>query len=153
MAVAGKSSSKRFWKNSSQVPRNTAASKIGNGIISLLWQLRCHCNPDHNKVSSLRNTTVVLIFPNVGGIDPEKLYRATLRDLKIYWRGCFVITERMRDCRYWELVKVIVYKLPSSSLLLAASLILWLWRDWTNFRADSNVIEIFPFCRRHSVAG
>ena len=42
------------------VPRNTAARKIGNGIISLLWQLRCHSNPDHNKVSSLSNTTVVL---------------------------------------------------------------------------------------------
>ena len=36
------------------VPRNTAASKIGNGVISLLWQLRCHCNPDHNKFSSFR---------------------------------------------------------------------------------------------------
>ena len=69
------------------VPRNTAASKIGNGVISLLWQLRCHCNPDHNKFSSLSNTTVVAIFPNVclwrrslcsnlAGIDHEKLYRA-----------------------------------------------------------------------------
>ena len=72
------------------VPRNTAASKIGNGVISLLWQLRCHCNPDHNKFSSLSNTTVVVIFPklclwrrslcsNLGGIDPEKLYWATLK--------------------------------------------------------------------------
>ena len=71
------------------MPRNTAASKIGNGVISLLWQLRCHCNPHHNKFSSLSNTTVVLIFlnlclwrrslpSNLGGIDPEKLYRATL---------------------------------------------------------------------------
>ena len=71
------------------VPCNTAASKIGNSVISLLWQLRCHCNPDHNKFSSLSNTTVVAIFPNLclwrrslcsnlGGIDPEKLYRATL---------------------------------------------------------------------------
>ena len=71
------------------VPRNTAASKIGNGVISLLWQLRCHCNPDHNKFSSLPNRTVVTIFPNLclwrrclcsnlGGIDPEKLYLATL---------------------------------------------------------------------------
>ena len=34
------------------VPRYTAASKIGNSVISLLWQLRCHCNPDHNKFSS-----------------------------------------------------------------------------------------------------
>ena len=74
------------------MPRNTVASKIGNGVISLPRQLRCHCNPDHNKVSSLFNTTVVLIFPNlclwqhslrsnVGGIHPKKLYRATL----IHW--------------------------------------------------------------------
>ena len=71
------------------VPRNTAASKIDNSVILLLWQLRCHCNPDHNKFSSLSNTTVVSIFPNLclrrrslysnlGGIDPEKPYRATL---------------------------------------------------------------------------
>ena len=71
------------------VPRYTAASKIGNSVISLLWQLRCRCNPDQNKFSSLSNTTVEAIFPklcfwrrslcsNLGGIDPEKLYRATL---------------------------------------------------------------------------
>ena len=71
------------------VPRYTAAIKIGNSVISLLWQLRCRCNPDHNKFSSSRNTTVVAIFPkhclwrrslcsNLGGIHPEKLYRATL---------------------------------------------------------------------------
>ena len=71
------------------VSRYTAASKIGNSVISLLWQLRCHCNPDDNKFSSLSNTTVVLIFPNLclwrrslcsnlGGTEPEKLYRATL---------------------------------------------------------------------------
>ena len=88
----------RFWrkklpwmilKEQFPVPRNTAAREIGNSAISLLWQLRCHCNPDHNKFSSLSNTTVVAIFPklclwrrslcsNLGGIDPEKLYRATL---------------------------------------------------------------------------
>ena len=71
------------------VPRNTAASKIGSGVISLLWQLQCHCNSDHNKFLSLSDTTVVAILPNLclwwrslcsnyGGIDPEKLYRATL---------------------------------------------------------------------------
>ena len=71
------------------VPRYTAASKIGNSVISLLWQLRCHCNPDHYKFSSLSNTTVMAIFPNLClwrrglcsnlvGTDPEKLYRATL---------------------------------------------------------------------------
>ena len=47
------------------VPRNTAATKIGNGVISLLWQLRCHCNTGHNKCSSLSNTIVVAIFPNL----------------------------------------------------------------------------------------
>ena len=72
------------------MPRNTAASEIGNGVILLLCQLQCHCNHDHNKFSSLSNTTVVLISPNLclwrrslrsnlgRGIDPEKLYRATL---------------------------------------------------------------------------
>ena len=71
------------------VPRYTAASKIGKSVISLLWQLQWRCNPDHNKFSSLSNTTVGAIFPklclwrrslcsNLGGIDPEKLYRATL---------------------------------------------------------------------------
>ena len=70
------------------VPRNTAASKIGSGVILLLWQLQCHCNSDHNKFSSLSDTTVVADLPNLclwwrslcsnyGGIDPEKLYRAT----------------------------------------------------------------------------
>ena len=71
------------------VPRYTAARRIGNSVISLLWQLWCRCNPDHNKFSSLSNTTVVAIFSklclwrrslcsNLGGTDPEKLYRATL---------------------------------------------------------------------------
>ena len=71
------------------VPRYTAARKKGNSVISLPWQLRCRCNDDHNKFSSLSNTTVVSIFPNLclwrrslrsnlGGIDLEKLYRATL---------------------------------------------------------------------------
>ena len=70
--------------------RSTAASKIDNSVISLLSQLWCHCNPNHNKFSSLSDTTVVAIFPNLclwrlslcsnlGGIDPEKLYPATLR--------------------------------------------------------------------------
>ena len=75
------------------VSRNTSVSKIGNSVISLLWQLRCHCHPDHNKFSSLSNTTVVAIFPklclwrrslcsNLGGIGIEKLYRATFKKIK-----------------------------------------------------------------------
>ena len=66
------------------VPRYTAASKIDNSVISLLWQLRYRCNLDHNKFSSLSNTTVVAIFPNLcswqrslcsnlGGVNPDKL--------------------------------------------------------------------------------
>ena len=74
------------------VPRYSAASEIGNSAISLLWQLWSRCNPRHDNFSSLSNTTVVVIFPklclwrrslssNVGGIGPEKLYRATLSQL------------------------------------------------------------------------
>ena len=66
------------------MPRTTAAIEIGNSVISLLWQLRCHCNLNHNKFSSFSDTTVVAIFPNLclswrslcsslGGIDPDKL--------------------------------------------------------------------------------
>ena len=47
------------------LPTNTGTSKIGNGVILLLWQLRCHCNPDHNKFSSLSNAAVVETFPNL----------------------------------------------------------------------------------------
>ena len=72
------------------VPRYTAASKIGNSVILLLWQLRCRCNPDHNKFSSLSNTTVVAIFPklclwqrrlcsDLGGIGPEKTVSSHLK--------------------------------------------------------------------------
>ena len=65
---------RRFWRRKLPwtileeqfpVPRYIAASRIGNSVISLLWQLRRLCNPDHNKLSSLSNTTVVAIFPNL----------------------------------------------------------------------------------------
>ena len=91
------------------VPRNNSLSKIGNSVISLLWQLRCHCNPDHNKFSSLSNTTAVAIFPklclwqlslcsNLGCIGLEKLYRATLSALIIFnfWSASHVY------CTSWE---------------------------------------------------
>ena len=78
------------------VPRYTAASKIGNSVISLLWQLWCRCNSDHDKFSSLSNTSVVAIFAklclwrrslcsNLGGVDrSEKPYRATLNLILSY---------------------------------------------------------------------
>ena len=75
------------------VPIYTAVSKISNSFISLLWQLRWHCNPDHNKFLSLSSTTVVAIFSklclwrrslcsNLGVTGPGKLYRATLKYYK-----------------------------------------------------------------------
>ena len=83
--------SRMIFEEQFLVPRYTAASKIANSVISLLWQLRWRCNPDHNKFSSLSNTTVMAIFPklslwrrslcsNLEDIDPEKLYRATLNN-------------------------------------------------------------------------
>ena len=82
--------SRMISEEQSLVPRYTAASKIANSVISLLWLLRWRCNPDYNKFPSSSNTTVVAIFPklclwrrslcsNLGGIGPEKLYRATLK--------------------------------------------------------------------------
>ena len=82
----------RYWWNKLE-PSNAAASEIGNGVIST----RCHCNPDYNKFSPLSNTTMVAIFrnlclwcrslcSNLGGIDPEKLHRATLTPL-LRWRN------------------------------------------------------------------
>ena len=56
--IGEKSSLERFCKVPSA--ENYCWSKIGlNGVISLLW-LRCHCNTDHDKFSS-----VVAIFLNV----------------------------------------------------------------------------------------
>ena len=94
------------------VPRYTAASKIGNSVISLLWQLRCRCKPDHNKFSSSSNTTVVAIFPklclwrrslcsNLEGIGPEKLYRATLKRPRTSWT-CFVSESELQAVINWE---------------------------------------------------
>ena len=73
-------------------------------VISLLWQLRYHCNPIHNKFSSQSNATVVVVFPNLcqwrrslcsnlGGVDPEKPYRANLNNTNIsvqffLWTSC-----------------------------------------------------------------
>ena len=81
------------------VPRNTAASKIGNGVISLLWQLRCYCNTDHNKCSSLSNTIVVAIFPNLC--------------LSVWRRSFFIL--------FWELLTLKNYRATLTPLLFFAS--------------------------------
>ena len=103
------------------VPRYTAASKIGNSVISLLWQLRFHCNPDHNKFSSSSNTTVVTIFPklcfwrrslcsNLGGIDPEKLYRATLKKPRTIHS---LIHSFIPFCPTHPFIRLFIYSIPS----------------------------------------
>ena len=100
------------------VPRNTSVSKIGNSVTSLLWQLRCHCNPDHKRFLSSSNTTVVAIFPklclwwrslcsNLGGIGLEKLYRATLKGSYFLYGCCFKtfmtcsMVQKWIDSRLW----------------------------------------------------
>ena len=63
-----------FRENTSQVWALTTLP-IGDGVISLLWQLRCRCNPGHNKFSSLSHQKKTWEL----GIDPEKPYRAFLK--------------------------------------------------------------------------
>ena len=60
--IVGTSSRKQFWKTNVSVPRKTAASKIINDVILLLCQLRRQHNTDHNNVSSLLNTAVLVFF-------------------------------------------------------------------------------------------
>ena len=90
------------------VPRNTAASKISSGVISSLWQLQCHCNCDHNKFSSLSDTTVVAVLPNlcfwwrslcsnVGGIDPEKTVSSGLKS-RLKWKKA---SRKGMSCHAW----------------------------------------------------
>ena len=89
-----------------------------------LWQLWCHCNPDHDKFSSLSNTTVVAIFPNVclwrrslcsnlAGIDPEKLYR-----------GTFICQDGLCCCIVWPSF------LFDCSVKIWATLLAWIF--WAN---------------------
>ena len=47
--------------------------KISKDVISLLWQLRCLCNSDHNKFYSLSNTAaVVVIYAHTWEVWPWK---------------------------------------------------------------------------------
>ena len=92
-AIGAKTFRERFW-NSSQCREMMLKS---TGVISLLWQLRCHCNPDHKKFSS-SSTTVVAIFThymNAGfgkqtftefwHVSLEQKYR---HEFMFFWRCC-----------------------------------------------------------------
>ena len=71
-----------------KAPVNDFRRIVSNGVISLLWQLRCHCNPDHDKFSSLPNTTVVAIFPNVG-LERRSVYAQTWPGRYWPWKTVF----------------------------------------------------------------
>ena len=158
------------------VPRYIAVSKIGNSVISLLWQPRCRCNPDHNKFSSLSNTTVVAIFPNLrlwrrslcsnlGGIDPEKLYRATLihsTDLLTHYkafswrirlftcilrRSSFLQNFLFNSCQ-----SVKIYKLPLHTITVFQKVFAQLSAIfWINIKIQSNIeyIHTWQYYQRH----
>ena len=81
-------------------PRNTAAGRIGNGIISLLWQLPCHCNPDHNKFSSLSNTIVVAIFPKLIVVYDDLVYAQTWQVLTLKNVSSHLNLEQ--KCKHWR---------------------------------------------------
>ena len=93
-----KSFFKRFLKKKLLVPRNTKAIKKHNGVILLPWQLWCQYNMDHNKCSSLYNTTVATFFRYLcqcrrskrlkwESILPKKSSRATLMKLQTRKEG------------------------------------------------------------------
>ena len=67
------------------VLRNTAASKVDKSVIALVWQLRCHCNPDHNKFSSLiQPGDVVLFIIKLGRDWPWKTVSSHLKVVLIW---------------------------------------------------------------------
>ena len=123
--------------------RNNAASIIGNGVILLLWQLRCHCNPDHDKFSSLSNTTVVAIFPNVClwqrivyaqtwqlYIDPENLYWGTFVCQYAGLCCCIVWPLFLFDCfvKIWAICKNFLGKWSTAPP--GRKLPVRLWNQW-----------------------
>ena len=76
--IGEKSSCERFCKVASAENFQFCWSNIGGGVISMLWQLWCHCNLEYGKFLF----TVVAIFPNFclwrrTWYWPWKLYRAT----------------------------------------------------------------------------
>ena len=64
-AIGGKSSRERFWKNSSQCREILLQVKYLIALFRCYDNSKCHCNPDRDKLSSLSNTTLVAIFPNL----------------------------------------------------------------------------------------
>ena len=86
----------------------------------LQWHRSCHSNPDHDKFSSLSNTTVVAIFPNVClwqrivyaqtwplYIDPENLYWGTFVCQYAGLCCCIVWPLFLFDCfvKIWAICK------------------------------------------------
>ena len=63
-AIGGKSSRKRFWKNSSQCQK-ILHSKQNSRMASFCWYDNPDVIPTVIKFSSMSNTTVVAIIPNL----------------------------------------------------------------------------------------
>ena len=81
-------------------------TKIGNDVISLLWQLLCQHNTAHDKFSSLSDKARVIVFPH------RSLLMATsfVRRLGTYWpwksqSSYPVITEQAVSALYIKLLQ------------------------------------------------
>ena len=66
-----------YWREKLPLTILEEQFPVPTGWGSLLWPLRCHCNPDHNKFSSLSNTTMVAIFPNLCSCYGDVIYAQT----------------------------------------------------------------------------
>ena len=115
------------------MPRNIAASKIGNGVISLLWQLRCHCIPDHDKFSSLSNKIFQMfvygdaVMLRIGRYWPRKTVSVS-NHLHMPVRPmpfCIVWPSFLFDCtfrkhlgNFWEFFGQMVYRPPWQKISL-----------------------------------
>ena len=66
-----------YWRKKLPLTILEEQFPVPTGWGSLLWPLRCHCNPDHNKFSSLSNTTMVAIFPNLCSCYGDVIYAQT----------------------------------------------------------------------------
>ena len=99
-----KTSSQNISITLSQISRRLLEQKVsvndfgtvpGKGVLSLLWQLRCHCNPDHNKFSP-SFTTVVAIFTHYMNVGFGK------QTFTEFWHVCLEQNNRHAFMLFWR---------------------------------------------------
>ena len=66
-----------YWRKKLPLTILEEQFPVPTGGSSLLWRRQCHCNPDHNKFSSLSNTTMVAIFSNLCSCYGDLIYAQT----------------------------------------------------------------------------